>query len=130
MRALSCGTRNAHNSSTLILTNTHKIRWICLKNFVRLLSCVTTFNILTLRTMDTAIQRWKAEHTTTESIDPRLSLAQYDNIRDMWQSKDKATKLLGMFSSNRLVTDWEIIETNEQSRKEVVWDVFVVIVKS
>lgn len=34
-------------------------------------------------TMDTAIQRWKAEHTTTESIDPRLSLAQYDNIRDM-----------------------------------------------
>ena len=35
-----------------------------------------------------------------------------------------------MFSSNRLVTDWGIIETNEQSRKEVVWDVFVVIVKS
>ena len=80
--------------------------------------------------MNTAIQRWKVEHATAESIDPRLSLAHYDTIKDMKQSKDKATKLLVMFSSNRLFKDWEIIKPNGQSRKEVIWDVFVVAVKN
>lgn len=74
--------------------------------------------------MDAAIRRWKVEYATEESPDPRPTLPQYDTIRDTWQSKDKVAKLLGMFSSNRLYTDWKMAEPNERSRKEASWDEF------
>lgn len=66
--------------------------------------------------MDAALQRWKVEHATTADTDPRPNLVQYDAIRDAW--------LLGIFSSNRLYTDWTVAQPNENARKGANWEVF------
>ena len=51
----------------------------------------------------------------------RPSLVEYDAIRDAWRSQDKVMKLLGIFSSNRLFTDWKVAQPDENTRKGANW---------
>ena len=74
--------------------------------------------------MDAAIQRWKVEHITPTDADPALTLNDFDAIRDKWISRDKVTKLIGMFSAARLAEDWEAAETDAAVRKVSGWDEF------
>ena len=64
--------------------------------------------------MDAAIQRWKLQHANHENANP--SMAQFDEIKAAWQSKDKVAKLLGLYSSRRLFTDWKVAEPTEATR--------------
>ena len=60
-------------------------------------------------TMDSAIQRWELEHPpTSTNPNPKPTVIQFDTMKEDWKSKDKVVKVLGMFSSARLNSDWEI----------------------
>ena len=74
--------------------------------------------------MDAAIERWKVANITAENPNLRPNLEQYDRIRDEWRSKDKVSKLLGMFSSDRLYSDWKALEMDERIRENVTWKNF------
>ena len=74
--------------------------------------------------MDAAIERWKVANTSAENPNPKPNLEQYDQIRDSWRSKDKVAKLLGMFSSERLYSDWKSIEPEEKERNSTTWQGF------
>ena len=80
--------------------------------------------------LDSAIERWKYANVTADVADPKPSLAQYEAISEDWRSKDKVTKLLGMFSSNRLYLDWCHAEPNEGQRKKEKWDGFITKMKT
>ena len=69
--------------------------------------------------MEAAIERWKYANEDTKP-----SLSQYDEIRDKWISKDKVTKFLGMFSTERLHEDWLSAEPDEDARKHTTWENF------
>ena len=75
--------------------------------------------------LDAAIQRWKVENTVAGQQAPIPTLEQYDDLVSSWRSRDKVAKCLGMFSSNRLFTDWQIAEPNEALRKASTWDNFI-----
>ena len=75
--------------------------------------------------IDAAIKRWKFANPTTDTSQPKPNLAQYDQIRDDWRACDKVAKLLGMFSSNRLFTDWKVIQPDEETWKNAKWAQFV-----
>ena len=75
--------------------------------------------------MDAAIDRWKVANTTENNQNPRPDLAAYDAIRNDWRSKDKVAKLLGMFSSSRLYSDWCAIKPDDLERKTSKWDEFL-----
>ena len=49
--------------------------------------------------LDATIHRWKIEHATIDSTEPRLTIAQYDEICDNWRSKDRVAKLWECFPS-------------------------------
>ena len=74
--------------------------------------------------MDAAIERWKVANTSADNPHPKSNLEQYDQIRDEWRSKDKVAKLLGMFSSDRLYSDWKSIEADEKIRQNITWQKF------
>lgn len=74
--------------------------------------------------LDSAITRWKIEHTTEAVANPTPNLAQYDAIRNDWQSKDKVSKMLGMFSSSRLYSDWKAAEPDQAARDNPTWENF------
>jgi hypothetical protein len=57
--------------------------------------------------------------------DKKPTLDDYDNIRDEWRSKDRVTKLLGIFSSKRLFADWKVAEPDDSKRAKVAWKYFV-----
>ena len=65
--------------------------------------------------MDAAVERWKAVNRTAELQDLRPDVDQYDTIRDEWRSKDMVAKVIGMFSSPRLASDWEAAEGVQQT---------------
>jgi hypothetical protein len=71
--------------------------------------------------MDAAVQRWKAVNTTDTVTDPKPTVDQYDDLSDSWKSKDKVRKVIGLFSSPRLSSDWETAEPDEQTRKRSSW---------
>ena len=73
--------------------------------------------------MDAAIERLKVANTTG-NVEPKLNLQQYDEIREGWRSKDKVAKLLGLFSSERLFSDWKAIEADETRRQTASWEYF------
>ena len=75
--------------------------------------------------MDHAVDRWKVEHTTAQVTDPKPNVQQFDEIRDNWQSKDKVKKVIGMFSTPRLSSDWEAAEPDAQIRKDSTFNQFV-----
>lgn len=79
--------------------------------------------------MDSAIERWKVANTTATTPNPVPDLNQYDQVRSGWQSRDKVAKLLGMFSSNRLYTDWKVAVPDEAQRKAAGWDDFIASMK-
>lgn len=74
--------------------------------------------------LDAAFERWKITNVITENPNPKPNLEQYDQIRDEWRSKDKVAKLLGIFSSERLYSDWKAVETHEKNRQNVTWEKF------
>ena len=74
--------------------------------------------------MDTAVARWVVTKTTATNQNPKPDLDEYDAISEAWRSKDKVKKVLGMFSSPRLSSDWEAAETNQQTRQKSTWDQF------
>ena len=71
--------------------------------------------------LEVAIQRWKL---TQEGNDPKPTMAQYDSICNEWKSRDKVTKLLGMFSSKRFYSDWIAAEPAEEARNTATWALF------
>ena len=75
--------------------------------------------------IDTAIERLKFANTTEKITNPRPTLDQYDDIREEWRSKDRVAKILGMFSANRLYTDWQVAQPIEKTRKTASWSEFV-----
>ena len=79
--------------------------------------------------LDAAIERWKYANATTDTTQPKPSLAQYDQIRDNWRACDKVAKLLGMFSSNRLYMDWKVAQPDEGTRKLSKWTEFVTVMR-
>ena len=79
--------------------------------------------------LDAATQRWKTEHATTDGTEPRLTIAQYDEICDNWRSKDRVAKFLGMFSSSRMYTDWQIAQPDESIRNNSTWNNFLETMK-
>ena len=74
--------------------------------------------------MDGAIQRWKLENTTEEMPNPVPTVDQYDALKASWKEKDKLAKVLGMFSSPRLYSDWEVAQPNEDTRNNATWREF------
>ena len=54
-------------------------------------------------TLDAALSRWKVANKK----DP--SLEEYDSIDASWKSLDMVRKCLGLFSSPRLNSDWELV---------------------
>ena len=69
------------------------------------------------------------ENTSDEVPDPKPTLIQYDTLRNQWQSKDKVSKFLGIFSSPRFHADWRMALPNEGNRKLATWDVFVTAIR-
>ena len=62
---------------------------------------------------EAALKRWKITNTTAETPDPSPTLAQYDQIREEWKSRDRVTKFVGMFSSVRFQADWRNAQPDE-----------------
>ena len=75
--------------------------------------------------MDTAIERWKFANTSPTNTDPKPTLAQYDQIREDWRHKDMVAKFIGLFSSQRLIEDWQAAEPNTDLRKQELWPGFI-----
>ena len=75
--------------------------------------------------MDAALQRWKFANATEEIHNPQPTLEDYDQIRDDWRSKDKVAKLLRMYSSKRMHSDWRMAKPEENLRKVAAWETFV-----
>ena len=72
--------------------------------------------------LDVAIERWRI---TQAAEDVKPTIEQYDNIREEWQSKDKVTKFLGIYSSKRFYSDWKMAEQDENRRKGMKWETFI-----
>ena len=51
-------------------------------------------------------------------------MEQYNQLREEWLSK-----LLGMFSSNRLYTEWRVPQPDEALRKVSKWEEFIATIK-
>ncbi|CAB4010524.1 Hypothetical predicted protein [Paramuricea clavata] len=66
-------------------------------------------------TLHAAVERWKLAND-----DKKPTLDDYDNIRDEWRSKDRVTKLLGIFSSKRLFADWKVAEPDDSKRAKII----------
>ena len=84
----------------------------------------TTHYIQIHQKYDSALQRWKFEHTTEQDADPRPTLDQYDGIRNEWRSKDRVTKFIGLFSSKRFHTDWRVAQPEAARRENTSWTDF------
>ena len=70
--------------------------------------------------MDSAITRWQFTHP-----DEQPTLDYYDEIRDTWRSKGMVSKFLGLFSSQRMYSDWYTALAIEKERKKATWEKFV-----
>ena len=79
--------------------------------------------------LDSALERWKIVNATERNPNLRPTLDQYDNINKDWQVKDRLAKFLGMFSSTRLHSDWQVTMPNEKARKIATWKDFVDAIK-
>ena len=75
--------------------------------------------------IDASISRWKVEHTTGDTPDPKPNLAEYDSICSQWKSKDKVRKVLGIYSSPQFYSDWCVAEPHDEARQLCNWDTFI-----
>ena len=66
--------------------------------------------------LDTSLQRWKIAN---ENRNPTIQ--EYDDIIERWKAKDKVAKFLGIYSSLRLVSDWNMAVPVEKARKDATW---------
>ena len=69
--------------------------------------------------MDAAIQRWEIENDNAQP-----TVAQFDTIKERWQTKDKVAKFIGLYSSRRFFSDWKAAEPTDDARKNSTWDNF------
>ena len=74
--------------------------------------------------LEAAIERWKLAND-----DKKPTIDDYDTIGDECRSKDRVTKLLGIFSSKRLFADWKIAEPDDSKRGKTTWKYFVTTVQ-
>ena len=79
--------------------------------------------------MDAAIERWKFVHKTTANPNLKPNLAQYDESRQEWPSRDRTANFLGMHSPNRFVTDWQTAQPDDMDRKSNRWNDFKLIMQ-
>lgn len=70
--------------------------------------------------MDSAMERWKIMND-----DKKPTINDYDDIKAEWQAKDKVAKFLGLYSSKRMFSDWQLAEPDEIERKRAPWGDFV-----
>ena len=75
--------------------------------------------------MDAALQRWAFTKATVEVPRPQPTIAEYDEIRAEWRSKDKVAKLLGMYSSKRFHEDWRAAKPEVNDGRVADWNLFV-----
>ena len=78
---------------------------------------------------DTAIECWKSAHTTTANPNPKPNLVQYNEIREEWRSRDRVTRFLGMYPSNKFATDWQAAQPGDIDRKTTRWNNFKLIMQ-
>ena len=71
------------------------------------------------------MERWKVANSTEANPQPKPTLDQYDKICDEWRAKDKVAKFVGMYSSKRLYSDWQVAEPVESIRNKEKWPEFV-----
>ena len=64
--------------------------------------------------MEAAIERWKI---VQGGENPKPNVDQYDEIRNNWRSKDMVAKLLGLYSTKRMFSDWQLAQPIEEERK-------------
>ena len=74
--------------------------------------------------LDAAINRWKITNTTPDVAEPKPTLPQYDALVSDWKEKDRVAKFLGMFTSQRLYSDWTVAQPDEAARDGFHMDVF------
>lgn len=67
--------------------------------------------------LEGVIERWKISQTSSENPPPKPNLEQFDDICEDIKARDKVTKFLGMYSWNRLYTDWYMAVPKEKARK-------------
>ena len=72
--------------------------------------------------IDSAMERWKIVN-----VDMKITLDEYDNVKEKWTSQDMVTKFLGIFSSPRL---WKTAEPDESARKKASWKSFTATMKT
>ena len=70
--------------------------------------------------MDATIQKWKSC-----SPEKKVDLDAYYEIRSSWISLDMVTKLLGLFSSQRMHDDWWAVPQNERNCQKASWEEFL-----
>ena len=75
--------------------------------------------------LEAAIERCKITTATPENASLKPSLEQFDKICEQAKSRDKISKFLGMYSSNKLYTDWCMAAPEEKTRKNTHWCDFV-----
>ena len=51
--------------------------------------------------LDAALNRWVVANTSEATPNPKPTLEQYDEVVNTWQSKDKISQFLCMFSAKR-----------------------------
>ena len=75
--------------------------------------------------LEAAIERGKIAATTHENASPKPSLKQFDKICEQRKPHDKVSKFLGMYSCNRLYTNWCMTVPEEKTRTHINWCDFV-----
>ena len=73
--------------------------------------------------LEAAIEWWKIT-AAPENASPKSSLEQFDETCEQTKSCNKVSKFLGMYSSNRLYTDW-CMAVPEEKTKNTQWCDFV-----
>ena len=68
------------------------------------------------------MERWRI---VQEDSKKRITLEEYDELKEGLRSVDRVTKLLGLYSSKRLYQDWMSAEPSEKKRKDATWPQFL-----
>ena len=74
--------------------------------------------------LDALIQRWTIQNATPATPHPVITLDQYDTIKHDWQSRDKVKKVLGLYGSMRLHSDFESAQPDKALRDDASWNDF------
>ena len=75
--------------------------------------------------LELAVERWKLQ--TGKTV---ISIDDYDQLCELWKSRDKVAKLLGMYSSMRMFEDWSAAEPDILKRNDASWEYFLRTMKA